>query len=331
MFFVWVNVFALFATSVFWSVLTDLLSSDQGKRLFGRIAAGGTVGAVTGSFLTSQIATRISTPALLLVPIVTIQLGLWCAWRLELLVAKLPHFSSGEEHAKRKLQSGGLLEGITRVVSSPYLASICLFLFFVQASGTLLYFQQAEIVGSQVIDNQEKTQVFAYIDFATQTFTLLGQVVFAGLILRKVGVSAALMVLPLVYFIAFAVLGQSQSLIVVAVCMVAARACAYGITVPSREVLFTVVDREDRYKSKSFIDTVVLRGGDAIAGQTIGGLHNFANLAFAAINLGSLPLMALWAFAAYRLGQRQKQLAEAAQREEDAQHEEAPSQNSATP
>ncbi|MEO1524468.1 MAG: MFS transporter [Planctomycetota bacterium] len=308
-FFVWVNVYGLFATSVFWSVLTDLFSSEQGKRLFGRIAAGGTIGAIAGSFLTSQIATRISTAGLLLVPILTIQLGLWCAWRLELRVANHPDFGHGQG-ANQKFQSGGLLEGITRVLASPYLASICVFLFFVQASGTLLYFQQAEIVGTQIVNDQQKTQLFAYIDFATQTLTLLGQALLSGLILRRFGVGVALMVLPLVYFIAFAALGQSQSLLVVAVCMVAARSCGYGITVPAREVLFTVVDREDRYKSKSFIDTVVLRGGDAIAGQTIGALHNFANLAFSVINLGTLPLMALWMFAAFRLGRRQKRRAE---------------------
>ncbi|MEL6107779.1 MAG: MFS transporter [Planctomycetota bacterium] len=310
-FFIWVNVYGLFATSVFWSVLTDLFSSEQGKRLFGRIAAGGTIGAITGSFLTSQIATSISTSALLLVPVVTIQLGLGCAWRLEKGVAAHPNFG-GRNRAGQKLQSGGLLEGITRVLSSPYLASICVFLFFVQASGTLLYLQQAEIVRSQVVDDQQKTQFFAYVDFATQTLTFLGQVFLSSWLLRRFGVAAALLVLPVVYCVGFAALAQSQTLIAIAVCVVAARASAYGITVPAREVLFTVVDREDRYKSKSFIDTVVLRGGDAIAGQVFGTLHNIAGFAFSAINLGTLPLMAVWGFAAFRLGRRQKRLAESA-------------------
>lgn len=321
-FFIWVNVFGLFATSVFWSVLTDLFSSEQGKRLFGRIAAGGTIGAIAGSFLTSQIATWIPTFALLLVPVVTIQLGLFCAWRLERSVSAHPEFGGGNQ-GNQKLQSGGLLDGITRVISSPYLASICVFLFFVQASGTLLYLQQAEIVGSQVMGNQQRTQFFAYVDFATQTLTFLGQAFLSSWILRRFGVAAALLVLPAVYCIGFAALAQSQTLITVAVCMVAARASAYGITVPAREVLFTVVDREDRYKSKSFIDTVVLRGGDAIAGQVFGTLHNVAGFAFAAINLGTLPVMALWGFAAFRLGRRQKRLSELAEEDHAEQEPES--------
>ena len=310
-FFVWVNVFALFSTSVFWSVLTDLLSSEQGKRLFGRIACGGTIGAIAGALLTSQIATRISTAGLLLVPIAAIQMGLWCAWRLELTVAKDRRLSSegGETRDSEKLASGGLLEGITRVLRSPYLASICLFLLLAQSSGTQLYFQQAEIVRMQVEDDQEKTQLFAYIDFATQICTLVAQFLLSGVILRKLGVGIALMLLPLVYLCSFAALSQSESLSVLAVAMVAARACAYGITVPAREVLFTVVDREDRYKSKSFIDTVVLRGGDAVSGQLFGTLTNAMKLSFATINLWTLPVMGLWTFAAYRLGVRQRRLA----------------------
>lgn len=311
-FFVWVNVFALFATSVFWSVLADLFSSDQGKRLFGRIAAGGTVGAIAGSLLTSQIATRFSTATLLLIPIVSLQAGLWCAWRLEKRVAADPRWGTETRTPRPNdaLTSGGLWQGVTHVLRSPYLASICVFLFFVQAAGTQLYFQQAEIVGATVLDDQAKTQVFAYIDFSTQVLTLTAQLLFSGWILRRLGVSAALMVLPIIYLISFSALSVYGSLPIVASAMVVTRAAGYGITVPAREVLFTVVSREDKYKSKSFIDTVVLRGGDAISGQVFGSLRNLGGFAFATLNLWTVPITVVWAFAAYRLGRRQTQLAQ---------------------
>ncbi|TWU08140.1 Major Facilitator Superfamily protein [Stieleria varia] len=311
--FVWVNVFALFATSVFWSVMADLLSSEQGKRLFGRIAAGGTTGAITGSLLTSQIATRVSTSTLLLLPIATLQLGLWCAWRLERNARnQTPADESDVELDRADEQhiptTGGLLDGITRVLGSSYLASICLFLFFVQAAGTQLYFQQAEIVKHAVVDDQEKTQLFAYIDFATQSLTLVFQLLLSGTLLRRFGVSVSLMILPLVYFLSFAGLAVTSSLTVLVIAMVAARSIGYGITVPAREVLFTVVSREDKYKSKSFIDTVVLRGGDALAGQIFGSLRNIAHIASTTINLWTLPIVLVWTFAAYRLGKRQNRL-----------------------
>ncbi|QEF98657.1 Major Facilitator Superfamily protein [Stieleria maiorica] len=311
-FFIWVNVFGLFVTSVFWSVLADLFSSEQGKRLFGRIAAGGTVGAVTGSLLTSQVATELSTAGLLLIPMATLQAGLWFAWRLERRVAKEPSFApKGIPHdGDRPPAVGGLWEGVTHVVQSSYLASICVYLFFVQAAGTQLYFQQAEIVGANVPDDQSKTQLFAYIDFGTQTLTLTAQLLLSGWILRRLGVAISLVILPLVYLISFSVLSTYGSLAVVATAMVATRAAAYGITVPAREVLFTVVSRRDKYKSKNFIDTVVLRGGDALSSQVLGSLRNLAGFGFATLNLCSLPLIALWAFAALRLGRRQQQLAE---------------------
>jgi AAA family ATP:ADP antiporter len=296
---------------VFWSVLADLFSSEQGKRLFGRIAAGGTIGAIVGSLMTSQVATVLSTSTLLLLPVATLQAGLWCAWRLEKRVSTdrrfRDHSPSGDSDDKPT--AGGLWEGITHVLRSSYLASICVFLFFVQAAGTQLYFQQAEIVGSTLLDDQAKTQFFAYIDFSTQLLTLTTQLLLSSWILRRLGVSVALMVLPLIYLISFFALSFYGSLAVVAAAMVATRATAYGITVPSREVLFTVVSRQDKYKSKSFIDTVVLRGGDAISGQIFGSLRNLGGFSIATLNLWTLPLMLVWALAAFRLGRRQKRLA----------------------
>lgn len=323
-FFVWVNLFALFATSVFWSVLADVFSSDQGKRLFGRIAAGGTLGAIVGSALTSQLAVRLPTSGLLLVPAVTLQLGLWCAWRLERQVSRTADGQSqrpGAVDADSEISTGGLWQGILHVLRSPYLAMICVFLFFVQAAGTQLYFQQAEIVGAQVVDDQEKTQWFAYIDLSTQLLTLLGQLFVAGFVLRRLGVASALMLLPLVYLVSFSWLAAHESLYVVSAAMVMTRATGYGVTVPSREVLFTVVSREDKYKSKSFIDTVVLRGGDAVSGQLYGSLRNLGGFASGTLNLFTLPLVILWAYAAFRLGRRQAVLA----RKQSSQSHDAPS------
>jgi len=306
-----VNVFGLFSTSVFWSVLADVFSSEQGKRLFGRIAAGGTVGAIAGSLLTAQIATRLPTAGLLLVPAVMLQAGLWCAWRMERRAAaeRGPQPENAALESNTALASGGLWQGITHVLQSSYLTLICVFLFFVQAAGTQLYFQQAEIVGARVVDNQQKTQFFAYVDLSTQGLTLVAQVFIAGVVLRHLGVAVALVALPLMYFVCFSMLSYSGSLAVVAFAMVITRATAYGITVPSREVLFTVVSREDKYKSKSFIDTVVLRGGDAVSGQLFGTLRNQGGIAFSTLNLWTLPVLLAWIAVAFRLGRRQQQKA----------------------
>lgn len=314
-FFVWVNVFALYATSVFWSVLADLFTSSQGKRLFGIIAAGGTAGAITGSLLTSQLATHLSTGTLLLLPIVMIEFGLYCAWRLEKQVihlhSSLPREEEAESEPTPTATGGGLLAGITHVWRSPYLLAICLFLVMVQACGTQLYFQQAEIVAAALETKQDRTQLFAYLDLSTQVLTLFIQAFGASVVLRKLGISVALVILPLVYLGGFASLAASQSLGVLVAVMIATRAISYGITVPTREVLFTVVSREDKYKSKNFIDTVVLRGGDALSGQVFGGLRSLG-MSLGSLNLLAMPLTLLWAAVAWRLGKRQQQLVEAA-------------------
>ena len=327
-FFVWVNVFALFATSVFWSVLADIFDHRQGKRIFGIVAAGGTAGAITGSLLTSQIAGLISTPGLLLIPVFTIQAGLWCAWRLE---KQTPRFRSElvrselvrSELARSELanelsvtdadtgatkNAGGVLSGIFAVAKSPYLASICLFLFFVQAFGTQLYFQQAEIVSDAFETKELRVQFFAYLDLGTQVLTLLIQSFAAGWVLRRFGVGLALIALPLVYLFVFTSLAVSPVLAVLVVSMIATRSVGYGMTVPAREVLFTVVSTEQKYKSKNFIDTVVLRGGDALSGAIFSAVRQIGTTA-GVMNIAALPMVAFWGWVAWRLGNRQSRLA----------------------
>ncbi len=193
---------------------------------------------------------------------------------------------------------------------SVYLASICLFLFFIQAFGTQLYFEQAEIVKAAIEDPESRTELFAYIDLGTQILTLIVQACVSGFVLRRLGVSVALVLLPTVYAVGFVGLAIHPTLSVLIVTVIAARAAGYGIAVPAREVLFTVVSREDKYKSKSFIDTVVLRGGDMASGQIFGSLRGGLGLGITAVNLYALPFVALWAATAWQLGRRQKKLAD---------------------
>ncbi|TWT83237.1 Major Facilitator Superfamily protein [Planctomycetes bacterium CA13] len=308
-FFVWVNVFALFATSVFWSVLADLFSSNQAKRLFGLVAAGGTTGAIAGSLVTTLIAPHLSTSSLLLMPALLLEVGLGCAWRLERNSAKLAMTGTLQSKpVQNQATGGGVFTGVGAVLRSPYLAAICLFLFLVQLLGTQLYLQQANIVNDAIKDTASRIQLFASLDLGVQLLTLFVQTALAGAILRRLGISFALAILPVVYGIGFILLATAPSLSVMVALVIASRASGYGITVPAREVLFTVVSREQKYKSKNFIDTVVLRGGDAIAGQVFRGLQA-VGVTMTAINWYAIPLTAVWFVTAWRLGKRQETLA----------------------
>ncbi len=307
-FFIWVNVFSLFATSVFWSVLTDVFGSEQGKRLFGMIAGGGTAGAIGGSMLTFQIAPHIDTFWLLLIPTTLLEIGLVCAWRLERRVAN----GGFQDETKRKAMekpSGGLWSGIVEVIRTPYLAMICVFLFFAQSFGTQLYFQQAGLVKSAIVSESARTSFFASVDLGTQCLTLLIQVFVAQTVLKRLGVRFALVALPIVYLFGFTALALTGSLTTIVMVMIASRSIGFGLAVPAREVLFTVVTREQKYKSKNFIDTVLLRAADATAGATFTKLGSLG-FATSVLNWMALPVVLLWCVSAFWLGRKQRDLAE---------------------
>jgi AAA family ATP:ADP antiporter len=181
------------------------------------------------------------------------------------------------------------------------------FLMFVQAFGTLFYTEQATIVRNEIVGEMARTEFFASIDFYSQSLTLLFQLVIAGWVMRRLGIAFALVLLPVIYFSSLVSLSLKPELIVLAVVMIVTRSCAYGMTVPAREVLFTVVSREDKYKAKNFIDTVVVRGGDSISMQFI-GLMTSLGVTASAIRLGALPLAILWAILAWNLGKKQSKM-----------------------
>ena len=309
--FVWISFFGVFATTVFWSVVADLFSTRQAKRLFGFIAAGGTAGAVVGSLLTSQLAKLLTKDQFMLLPIVVIELGLVCAWMLEKQAAILAHADSQSSVVEVEQTvppaRSGWLNAVTHVLRSPYLQVICVFIFFVQFCGTQMYFEQAAIVDAALPEESDRTQLFANIDLATQILTLVAQLFLSSFILRYCGVAGALMVLPAIYLCSFSALAVDSSLQVMVVAVVIGRSAVYGITVPAREVLFTVVKREDKYKSKGFIDTVVLRGSDAASASAFTGLEG---LGLRTLNLCLLPVVVMWLFVSWRLGRMQEVLAE---------------------
>lgn len=309
--FVWISFFGVFATTVFWSVLADLFSSSQAKRLFGFIAAGGTAGALVGSLLTSQLAKLLTKDQFVLLPIVVIELGLICAWMLERQAAVLTQAESQSDVVESEEtvapSRSGWLNALTHILRSPYLQLICIFIFFVQFCGTQMYFEQAAIVKAALPTESDRTQLFANIDLATQILTLVAQVFLSSLILRFGGVAVALMVLPAIYLGSFSALAFNSSLQVMVVAVVIGRSAGYGITVPAREVLFTVVKREDKYKAKGFIDTVVLRGSDAASASAFTGL---AGLGLRTLNLCLLPVVVIWLFVSWRLGRLQETLAD---------------------
>ena len=306
-FFIWISIFNLFVVSVFWALIVDIFSTAQGKRLFGFIAAGATIGAIAGSALTASLARYVPVAFLLIGSVVLLEVALFAVRRLSRLAGTLDaEPASAADHPV----GGSVFAGITHPFKSAYLVNVSVFILLFAITATLLYFEQAGIVSRSFADRGEQTAFFATIDLLVNCLTLAVQLFLTGRILRYLGVGLALAFLPLLTLFGFATLAFVPALSALVVFQVLRRASDYAVARPAREVLYTVLPREDRYKAKNFIDTVVYRGGDQI------GAWSYALLA--ALGLGvaevaavAIALSVLWFLNGLWLGRKQESMAAA--------------------
>ena len=308
LFFIWVSVFNLFVVSVFWALVVDVFDAEQGKRLFGFIAAGATLGGIVGSSLTASLAKQVSPTYLLLISALLLEAAVFCVGRLARI--------SGALHRRPAAQSsegpigGSAFSGLSHALSSSYLINVSGFLLLFAITSTFLYFQQAEIAKLSFVDRGARTAFFARIDLWVNVLTLGAQLFLTGRVLRWFGVALTLAALPLVSIIGFGALALAPTIAVVVVYQVVRRAGNFAFARPSREVLFTVVPREDKYKAKSFIDTVVYRLGDQVGAWSYAGL-GLLGLGMTGIAIVAVPISLLWLLNGLWLGKRQDALASA--------------------
>ena len=305
-FFIWVSAFNLFVISMFWQLNVDVFSPEQGKRLFGLIAAGATLGAIVGSALTASLARHVPPMVLLLGAAALLEVAVFSAGRLSRLAATLERRPVAGAEAPI---GGGVLAGITHVVRSPYLLNVGVFLLLFSITSTFLYFQQAAIVGAAFRDRAAQTAFFATIDLLVNVLTLVVQLFLTARIVVLLGVALTLGVLPALTIVGFGALALVPTVLAVAAFQVVRRAADYAVARPARELLYTVASREDRYKAKSLIDTVVYRTGDQVGAWST-TLLRAAGLGAAQVSFAAIPLAALWLVNALWLGRRQERLAE---------------------
>ena len=307
-FFVWVSVFNLFVVSVFWSFMADLFRTDAAKRLFGFISAGGSLGAVVGPGLTAYFAPKIGIPNLPLLSAMLLGGAMVCIVML-LRIAK--SHGAGAHFLKTNGDSGGekpsLWVGVVRIAKSPYLAGIAVYLICYTLLSTLLYFEQTRLVPEAVSDPKERTQLFATVDLAVNVLTLVIQFFLTGRLLSKLGVLPMLVALPILNLVGFGIFGLATTLPVLVVFGVMRRAGEFAITKPTRETLFTVVSKEEKYQAKNVIDTVIHRGGDAASSWFAAGLQALG-LSLSGMAFAGLPIAVLWVAVAFYLGRKNEAL-----------------------
>ncbi|MDR0378887.1 MAG: MFS transporter [Candidatus Accumulibacter sp.] len=298
-FFIWVSVFNLFVVSVFWSFVVDLFDGDQGKRLFGVFAAGATLGGLLGSAVTSGLIEHLGRAGLMALSILLIEAAVFASRRLSRIDGAF-HSPLRRDDPEKPL-GGGIFAGLAHTFRSPYLFGLALFILFYSITSTFLYFQQASIAQANFPDRAARTAFFANIDFWVNAITLIFQIAFTGRLMGRFGVLVTLCVLPLVSLAGFSALSAYPTVAVFVVAQVARRVSNFALARPAREVLFTSITREDRYKAKNFIDTVVYRGGDQVASWGYAGLAGLG-LSIAQLALVAVPLSLLWLVLSFWLG-----------------------------
>ncbi len=321
-FFIWTSVFNLFVVSIFWSFMTDTYHPSQGKRLFGFVAVGGTVGAITGSTITGSLVALFGTVNMLLISAALLEAASWASHylsrqegRLARVVADDPESEADQrvleeapaEERADEVIGGGVLEGIKNVLRSPYLLGIAAFMALFTIVSTFLWFHLMHIVDLNYPDDPDgQTRLFAYMEVAVQSMTLITQVFLTGRILRWLGIGLALSFLPVVSLIGFGILGMAPVLIVVVLFQVFRRASNFAIQRPAREVLYTVLPRTDKWKAKNFNDTFVYRLGDQVGAWSHHGMMVWMGLGLSAVAFAMVPVSALWLGLALWLGKRHR-------------------------
>ncbi len=299
-FYVWLSVFNLTSISLAWSVLADVFDSEQAGRVFALMAGGASAGGLVGPLLGTLLVAPLGHAGLLVLSALLLGASLWAALALLRWREHAPLLA--DDRLQRRTPLGGNpWSGATAVLRSPFLMGIALFVILLACANTFLYFEQARIVAERFPDRTTQTQVFGLLDTGVQALAILTQLFLTGRIAQRLGVTVLLVAVPLGVAAGFVVLALSPVFAVFAVVMVLRRAGEYALVRPGREMLYTGVSAQDKYKAKNFIDTVVYRGGDALSGWLKRGLDLLGDHPAVALFIGA-GLALAWAWTGRRLG-----------------------------
>jgi len=306
-FYVFISVLSLFLVSVFWSFLVELFDSGQAKRLFPVIAAGGTAGALVGPLFTDLAARSIGNGGVLFVGAALFALAVV----LQAILIRLwksspePDHERGEAHyqSRDRALGGNPLAGITLVLGSPYLLGIAAYVALLATANTFLYFEQLRLVSTTFADTQTRTSVFARIDWIVQSITILAQLFITGRIASRLGLVVLLTIIPVAIFFGFLALATWNTFMVLAIVIVLRRSGEYAFVRPGREMLWTPMSKETKYKAKNFVDVPVYRGADAAVAQLQRAIEGAGFGVQTLALLGALAA-AFWAVNGWWLGRR---------------------------
>jgi len=298
-FFVWISVFNLFVVSVFWSFMADIYTREQGRRLFGVITAGGSIGALLGGAATSLLVTSIGFQNLFPISAALLLLAVFCIAKLRRWVAAEHDDDDADTAASNKPLGGNPFSGITHAFSSKYFGGIVISHVIASLLGTALYMFTAKLVEVEIPNPDEQTQFFSNINNATNALALIGQLLIVKHVVKRFGIGVSLSLLPVASIAGFALLAVDPVLGVVAIVTVVRRALGFGFGKPTSDMLYSVVTPEQKYKTKNFIDMAVYRGSDVIGTWSVKLMWG---LGISGISIAMLPFAVVWTMVTLWLG-----------------------------
>ena len=304
-FYIWLSVFNMLTISLAWSTLADVFASHQAKRLFALMAGGASLGGLVGPVLGTVLVAPLGHSGLVVLSAAMLVGAIGAAGYMHRWRDRQAVGDASATIDRAKPLGGNPFAGATAVLSSPYLLGIAVFVLLLATATTFLYFEQARLVAENFPDRTRQTQVFGLIDTIVQTLAILTQLFLTGRIAQRLGVGVLLVGVPLVVAVGFLWLALAPVFAVFVVVMIVRRAGEYAFVRPGREMLYTIVSPEQKYKAKNFIDTVVYRGGDAISGRAKRGLDLIGDHPSLAMIIGAV-LAVVWALTGGWLGRQHR-------------------------
>lgn len=301
-FYVWVSAFSLFHVSVFWSFMADTFSKEQSKRVFAIIAAGGSAGAIIGPMIPTLFAEKLGLESLMLIAAIGLMLVVPLVLYMYRLKAEELHneqLTADLTEAKLKAQ---WWTGFQAIATNKTLLAISAFILLYVFIGSFVYFEQKNLLAEY--SREDRTQILGGIDWVTNSLTFLLAFFVTGRLTIKLGMAATLALVPFIIMAGLLILAFAPIIVVLLALQVTRRAGNYAVTRPAREMLFTEVSKDERFKAKPVIDIVVYRGGDAVSGSVFALLSEGLGLGLAAISLVGAGIAAVWGALAVYLGRR---------------------------
>ena len=300
-FFVWISIFNLFVVSVFWSFMADIYTRDQGRRLFGFITAGGSIGALLGGIATQRFVVDIGFQNLFPISAALLLIAVFCITRLRKLITDDGLGEAAKKAAGRESLGGSPFAGMTHVFQSRYFLGIAVASVIASLLGTALYMFMAELVEGAIAGDNERTEFFSLVNNWQNALALISQMFIVKHVVKRWNIGISLTLMPIVSIVGFIILAIEPTLMVVAILTVLRRALGFGFSKPTTDMLYSVVTPEEKYKTKNFIDTAIYRGGDLV-GIFIVRLFTALGMGIAAISIIMVPFAAAWTAVVYWLG-----------------------------